>query len=68
MPSSSRREVNSADSNCVPLSILVSPPKRHIQFSHSVLAQDFAEMSVNGNASGHLVNLSMAASRYCLPS
>ncbi|KRZ75625.1 hypothetical protein T10_8910 [Trichinella papuae] len=56
--------------NCRPLSVVIrlGTPKRAIQLFRKVRATVVAVMSWIGQASGHLVNLSMAVRRYLKPS
>ena len=64
-PRSSIIAVHSWDVNWAPLS--VGRPKRATQWNSCAQAQDLAEVSMRGMASGHRVNLSTMESRYEKP-
>ena len=69
LPSMSVSALNRADSNCLPLSVVIvdGAPKRATQCVTNEMATVSAEMSGIGMASGHRVNRSMTVKRYDCP-
>ena len=63
------RFCHNADSNCAPLSVVITEgiPNREIQPIRNACATVSAVLSLTGMASGHLVNRSTHVSKYRQP-
>jgi hypothetical protein len=70
IPSRVQVLVHTAEVNWVPLSVVMVPgkPKHATQLAMKTSVQVLASMLRSGNASTHLVDLSMAVNRYTRPS